>query len=66
MGLLGLIAGRPFLTNVLPLGSPGQINSSGTILLLNLTVGLEVASGYVLVLAAFVAETLLRRVRERP
>lgn len=65
VGFLGLFAGRPFLTNVLPLGSPGQINSSGTILALNLTVGLEVAGGFVLVLTAFVSETLLRRSRAR-
>ena len=54
IGTLGLIAGRNFLSNVLPLGVAGHLLSSGTILLLNCTVAVEVAAGLVLLLREFV------------
>ncbi|MDQ3752674.1 MAG: sodium:proton antiporter [Actinomycetota bacterium] len=63
IGFLGLLTGQAFLTNVLPLGMPGQLNSSGTILLINLAVGVAVAGGFSLILAEFLDQTL--RVRER-
>ena len=49
-----------FLENVLPLGTPGNAWSSGTILFLNMTVGLAVAAGFVELLSVFVEEVLRR------
>jgi multicomponent Na+:H+ antiporter subunit B len=64
VGFLGLLAGQAFLTNVLPLGTTGQLNSSGTILLINLAVSVEVAGGFSLILAEFLEQTLLIRGRK--
>jgi multicomponent Na+:H+ antiporter subunit B len=61
IGFLGLAAGATFLTNVLPLGQPGTLLSSGTIPLINLAVGLEVAGGFVLLISEFLEQTLVLR-----
>ena len=61
IGCLGVLAGKAFLENVLPLGKPGAAWSSGTILFLNLTVGAAVAAGFVELLSAFVEEVLRHR-----
>jgi multicomponent Na+:H+ antiporter subunit B len=61
IGLLGVAAGATFLANVLPLGQPGALLSAGTIPLINLTVGLEVAGGFVLLLSEFLEQTLVIR-----
>ncbi|HZX93378.1 MAG TPA: MnhB domain-containing protein [Myxococcales bacterium] len=60
IGCLGVLAGKTFLENVLPLGTPGNAWSSGTILFLNLTVGLAVAAGFTELLSVFVEEVLRR------
>jgi multicomponent Na+:H+ antiporter subunit B len=65
VGLVGLVAGKAYLENVLPLGEAGDVLSSGTILLANLAVGLEVAAGFVLLLTTFLDEALQRRLRGR-
>jgi multicomponent Na+:H+ antiporter subunit B len=62
-GCFGLLLGKAFLTNVLPLGLTGHLFSSGTILLINCAVGTEVAAGFVLILAEFV-RPLEREARE--
>ena len=41
---------------MLPLGHMGSILSSGTILLVNAAVGLEVAAGFILLIGAFAKE----------
>lgn len=61
VGLLGVAAGATFLANVLPLGQPGALLSAGTIPVLNLAVGLEVAGGFVLLLYEFLEQTLVIR-----
>ena len=61
IGLLGVVAGATFLTNVLPLGRPGALLSAGTILPINVAVGLEVAGGFVLLLSEFLEQTLVIR-----
>jgi multicomponent Na+:H+ antiporter subunit B len=64
IGFVGLLAGSPFMANVLPLGRPGNLLSAGIIPVLNLTVGLAVAAGFVLLLSEFLEQTLvLRRTR---
>jgi multicomponent Na+:H+ antiporter subunit B len=60
VGCLGVVAGKAFLENVLPLGTPGNAWSSGTIFFLNLTVGLAVAAGFTELLSVFVEEVLRR------
>ena len=61
VGLVGVAAGATFLANVLPLGQPGMLLSAGTIPVLNLVVGLEVAGGFVLLLYEFLEQTLVIR-----
>jgi multicomponent Na+:H+ antiporter subunit B len=61
VGFLGLLAGAAFLQNVLPLGQPGALVSAGTIPLINLAVGLEVAGGFVLLVTEFLEQTLVVR-----
>ncbi len=60
IGCVGIVAGKKFLENVLPLGTPGSGWSGGTIWFLNLTVGVAVAAGFVELLAVFVEEVLRR------
>jgi multicomponent Na+:H+ antiporter subunit B len=50
VGLIGVFAGGTFLYNVLKGGMPGSLLSGGIIFILNLVVGLKVASGTLLVL----------------
>jgi multicomponent Na+:H+ antiporter subunit B len=59
IGLLGLLVGTSFLDNFLPLGQPGALLSSGTIVPINVAVGLEVAGGFVLLLSEFLEQTLV-------
>jgi multicomponent Na+:H+ antiporter subunit B len=60
IGMLGWLAGRLFLENVLPLGpgNPPDVFSGGTIALIDLAVGLEVAAGFTLLVAAFLQHTM--------
>jgi multicomponent Na+:H+ antiporter subunit B len=61
LGLAGLVVGVTFLGNVLPLGRPGEVNGAGNIQALNVIVGLEVATAFVVLLTAFIEEALRRR-----
>ena len=63
IGCLGLLASKAFLENVLPLGTAGSAWSSGTILFLNLAVGVAVGAGFVELLATFIEEVLRREAR---
>ncbi len=59
--LVGMIAwfyGREYLTNVLPLGTSGKVMSGGTVFAINAATGLEVTAGFVLLLYAFLQETM--------
>ncbi|MFN2548039.1 MAG: MnhB domain-containing protein, partial [Myxococcales bacterium] len=58
IGCLGVLAGKKFLENVVPLGTPGEAWSAGTITLLNLTVGVAVGTGFVELISSFVEELL--------
>lgn len=53
IGVGGLIAGSEFLYNFLPLGEAGTLLSAGMIPLLNISVGLEVAGAFVLLISEF-------------
>ena len=63
IGFSGYFLGREFLQNVFPLGKTGMINSSGTIAAISLATGLEVAAGFVLLLHAFLEQTLEMRLK---
>jgi multicomponent Na+:H+ antiporter subunit B len=65
IGLAGVIAGVAYMENVLPLGEVGALNSAGTVPLINVAVGLEVAAGFVLILVEFLQQTLLVRLKEQ-
>jgi multicomponent Na+:H+ antiporter subunit B len=58
IGLIALIYGLPYLTNTLPLGKSHELTSGGTIPLISGAVGLEVTAGFVLLMYAFLQETL--------
>jgi multicomponent Na+:H+ antiporter subunit B len=63
VGFAGLILGGSYLRNVAALGTTGMINSGGTIALISLATGLEVAAGFALLLYAFLEQTLEIRLR---
>jgi multicomponent Na+:H+ antiporter subunit B len=58
IGMLAWFRRMPFLTNILPLGKATELTSGGTIPLISAAVGIEVAAGFVLLLHAFLQETL--------
>lgn len=58
VGLAGLLTGGAYLQNVLPLGPVGVIYSAGMIPIINLSVGLEVGAGFLLILSEFLRQTL--------
>jgi multicomponent Na+:H+ antiporter subunit B len=67
IGLGGLLAAGAFLENFLPLNEPGQLVAAGTIPLLSLAVGLEVAGGFVLLTSSFLDQLLVVHERsEKP
>lgn len=57
-GVATALASGAFLVNALPKGSIGELFSSGSVLLLSCAVGVEVASGVVVLLAAFLDQAL--------
>ena len=65
IGLLGLLAGASFLSNVVGRGVTGNPISGGTILLLNLVVGVEVAAGFAILASEFLDQTAVIRTRRR-
>ena len=65
IGLLGLLVGASFLSNVVGLGVAGTLISGGTIPLLNLVVGLEVAGGFAILASEFLDQTAVIRARRR-
>jgi multicomponent Na+:H+ antiporter subunit B len=59
LGVSGLFLGDPFLTNWLPTGTLGSLTSAGMVELLNVAVGMEVASALILLLSKFLEQALL-------
>jgi multicomponent Na+:H+ antiporter subunit B len=56
--LAPLIIGVPFLTNFLPLGTTGDVFSSGTIALISACVGFEVTAAFLLVGYTYLEEII--------
>ena len=61
LAMAGIGVAGSFLANVLPSGSFGDLLSSGSVPLLNVAVGVEVACGTVILLARFLEQTLVIR-----
>jgi multicomponent Na+:H+ antiporter subunit B len=61
VGLIGVAMGGAFLQNTLPLGQFNALFSGGTVDLLNVTIGLEVASGMILLLGEFLEQAVAPR-----
>lgn len=61
IGAIPLIKGDPYLTNVMPLGREGELLSTGFLPLINCAVGIEVAAGFLLLIAAFLRQLLVIR-----
>jgi multicomponent Na+:H+ antiporter subunit B len=58
IGIVGMVAGAAFLDNVLPLGTPGSLASTGTIALLNWVVAVEVAAAMLLIGREYLEEVV--------
>jgi multicomponent Na+:H+ antiporter subunit B len=65
LGLSGVFAGGAFLENLLPLGTTGRLFSSGLIAVFNVLAGLGVFTGVGLLVAEFLAQTLILREGKR-
>ena len=65
IGFAGMATGAAFLQNVLPLGRVGQVNSAGTIWVISMSVGMEVAAAFVLLATEFMEQALGLRQRRR-
>lgn len=61
LGISALILSAAFLANVIPFGSLGTLFSAGTVPLLNGVVGVEVASGVVVLLSKFFEQAITVR-----
>jgi hypothetical protein len=64
LAMAGMIVAGAFLANVIPQGDSsafGHLLSAGTVPLLNVLVGLEVASSFIVLLAAFFKQALAIR-----
>jgi multicomponent Na+:H+ antiporter subunit B len=64
LGLVGLAAGKAFLSNVVPLGSYQKLASGGTVELLSAAVGVGVVSSVVVLLSDFLEQTLVVRAKD--
>jgi multicomponent Na+:H+ antiporter subunit B len=56
IGIMPLLLGVPFLTNVLPLGTTGDVFSAGSIALISACVGVEVTAAFLLVTYTYLEE----------
>jgi multicomponent Na+:H+ antiporter subunit B len=61
IGIGCMLLGGAFLQNVLPYGQVGSIVSGGTVVPIDIAVGLEVSGGFAVLLMVFLEETLVLR-----
>ncbi|TJZ44494.1 sodium:proton antiporter [Streptomyces piniterrae] len=57
-GLAAVLAGSAFLANVVPHGTFNTLSSGGTVAVLNIAVGMEVACGIIVLLARFLDQAV--------
>jgi len=58
VGLAPVLMGLPLLTNIVPLGTTGNVLSSGTIAVISATVGVEVTAAFLLVAYTYLQEII--------
>jgi len=64
IGLAPLLFGVPLLTNILPLGTTGDVFSAGTIAVISACVGVEVTAAFLLVAYTYLQEIITGQVAE--
>jgi multicomponent Na+:H+ antiporter subunit B len=64
IGIAPLLLGLPFLCNFIPLGTTGDVFSSGTIALISACVGVEVTASFLLVVYTYLQEIVTGAVPE--
>jgi multicomponent Na+:H+ antiporter subunit B len=64
LGLLGILHGKTFLQNVLPLGQPNTASAGGTVVAISWATGIEVCAGFVLLMYAFLQDVLTQEENE--
>jgi multicomponent Na+:H+ antiporter subunit B len=65
IGIAPLLAGLPFLCNFIPLGTTGDVFSSGTIALISACVGVEVTAAFLLVVFIYLQEIVTGALPEK-
>jgi multicomponent Na+:H+ antiporter subunit B len=64
IGVMPILMGLPFLTNILPLGTTGDVFSAGNIALISACVGVEVTAAFLLVIYTYLEEIVTGEVPE--
>lgn len=64
VGIGAMLCGAHFLTNVIPLGTTGDLFSSGTIAIISVAVGMEVTGGFVLLIKTYLREIIEERLQK--
>jgi multicomponent Na+:H+ antiporter subunit B len=64
IGVTPLLLGLPLLTNILPLGTTGDVFSSGNIALISACVGVEVTAAFLLVIFTYLQEIVTGEIPE--
>lgn len=64
IGMAAMFFGAHFLTNIIPLGTTGDLFSSGTIAVISVAVGIEVTGGFVLLMETYLREVIEKRLEK--
>jgi multicomponent Na+:H+ antiporter subunit B len=64
IGIVPLLVGLPLLTNILPLGTTGDVFSAGNIALISACVGFEVTAAFLLVIYTYLEEIVTGEIPE--
>jgi multicomponent Na+:H+ antiporter subunit B len=64
IGIIPLLIGAPFLTNILPIGVTGDVFSAGNIALISACAGVEVTAAFLLVVYTYLEEIVTGEVPE--
>jgi multicomponent Na+:H+ antiporter subunit B len=64
IGISALLFGAHFLSNVVPLGTTGDLFSSGTIAIISACVGVEVTGGFVQLTQVYLREIVAAQLKE--
>lgn len=65
IGMAALLFGAHVLTNIVPLGTTGDLFSSGTIEVISVCVGIEVTGGFVLLTKTYLKEIIEEQMEEQ-